>query len=306
MHTGNPSEMLASPAFRSRIVREPNPVGSRVSGLEKLTLVCLNSEEDEEMSTPRLISKTSSAIVLAGVLSATTFAGDRQHRQPDVDIESLRGELWRSGGEWLLEVRYDVEVEDYVPPPGELELILHVTERDHALVDHTGRSIEFVVPLEYPSEVDDDEVEFEDRTVFTLPDGVFHNPDRLRLEAVAVRAGYDYVLDRKDKSIKFDRPKARRSFSVSVGAGVGVGLTWVESHHSRPYRRAVVRHHGLTRSHVSSDRVRIAVGHGRYSIDHRHAPLGLRRVSSRLPIRHTYRHAFGSRHRQDWRVRLRR
>ena len=147
------------------------------------------------------------ACILLNVLTAVAFADDRHRRQPDVDIESLKSELRWINGEWLLEVRYKVEVEDYRPLPGELELILMITEHGRTLIDNTGNPIEFIVPLEYPSEEDDDELEFEDRITITLPQGDIGDPDHLRLESAVVRVNDGYPLDRKEKSIKFKHEK---------------------------------------------------------------------------------------------------
>jgi hypothetical protein len=156
--------------------------------------------------------------------SIALLGSGRAHADHDVDIESLRGELWRANGEWLLEVRYDVEVEDRRPAPGELELTLFVTEHGYTLVDRAGRPIEFVIPLAHPSEVDDDELEFEDRIVVALPDDVFDDPKRLRLDAVVVRVGDDYALDRKSESVKFEHEYPEGWSQLGVRASVAVGV----------------------------------------------------------------------------------
>lgn len=220
------------------------------------------------MSTPRITRNVALAIALPGMLVATAFAGDRHHRSPDVDIESLRGELHRAGGEWLLEVRYDVEVEDHLPLPGELELILVVTDHGHALVDDTNSPIEYVVPLRYPSEEDDDELEFEDRITIALPDGAIVGLDHLRLEGIVVRAGDDHPLDRKDKSIKYERPKPSRCYSVSVSAGIGVGVTSVGHH------RSIARHHRVVRHGLGVTHGRISIGHRRVGAPHHRITVG--------------------------------
>ncbi len=235
------------------------------------------------MTTPKSIFNTFVVSALLGGSVAAAPAGDRHHRRPDVDIESLRGELWRSGGEWLLEIRYDVEVEDYLPPPGALELILYVTERGHTLVDRAGYPIEFVVPLDRPSEVDDDEIEFEDRITVTLPDGVFHDPGRLRLESLVVHAGDDRPLDRKDKSIKYDRPKPPKHRSVSVGVWAGTSAILTGHHRvATHHRRVVHRRTGVTRRSVSIASPRIGLHRYPAALGRLHIRIGPDRVGDRV------------------------
>jgi hypothetical protein len=207
--------------------------------------------------------KTASALILVALSASAALAdGHRRGARPDVDIESLRGELWRVGGEWLLEVRYDVEVEDYLPRPGELDLILYVTEHDGVLADHAGNPIEFVVPLEHPTEVDDDELEFEDRVTVTLPNGTFHDPRHLRLHGVVVHVDGDYPLDRKDKSIKFDKPKRSKHYRAGVSFTVGVRTTSVRHHHARARRYiAVHRRAAITRQHARTSHQRVRQAH---------------------------------------------
>jgi hypothetical protein len=232
------------------------------------------------------------ALMLVAVSAGMALLGSGQAvAGPDVDIESLRGELWRASGEWLLEVRYDVEIEDYRPPPGDLELILYVTEHDYTLVDQAGRPIEFVVPLVHPSEVDDDELEFEDRLIVTLPDGVFGNPDRLRLEGIVVRVGDDYALDRKGKSIKFDHeyPERRSHYGVRASVAVGVSVRPVLHHRVVYAHRAVHRRTELVRR-VSAATQRVGVVQRRPSVGHQRISAGQRRVGVQHRISRARQH----------------
>ena len=190
------------------------------------------------------------------------------------------------------------------PPPGELELILYVTEHGRTLVDRAGRPIEFVVPLEYPSEVDDGEIEFEDRVTVTLPDGVFHDPDRLRLESVVFRVGDNRPLDRKDKSIKYDRPKPPRYGSVSIAGGVGTGLIRAEYHHGGTHRRRVVYHRvGVRRPRVSVGPLRIGVGLDRVTIGRHGTRVGRDRLGDGHRIGRVLRNVVARHHRAGTRIR---
>ena len=166
--------------------------------------------------------------LLAIVLIQTPIsagAGDREYRRPDVDIESLKGELFRANREWQLEVRFDVEIEDY-HPADRFELILYVSEKGYPLADKRGRRTEYVIALDQPTNVDDDELEFEHRVTLSVRDGAFRNPKRLRLHGRVVYQGEEHPLTHKDKSIKFKRHRRKhhRSVRVSVGPSWGINV----------------------------------------------------------------------------------
>ncbi len=243
--------------------------------------------------------RRSAGVLMLTVVSASmALLGGRQALAgPDVDIESLRGELWRGGGEWLLEVRYDVEIEDYLPPPGELELVLYVTEDGYTLVDRDDRPIEFVVPLVHPSEEDDDELEFEDRLVVTLPDGVFRDPDHLRLEGIVVYVGDDYVLDRKSKSIKFKHPERQSRYEVRASVAVGVSVRPVVHHRTVSHHRVVHRRSELVRHRVSVGTHRVGVAQRRPTVGHDRASVSRRQVGAHHRIDHSRRNTV-ARHRR--------
>lgn len=166
------------------------------------------------------------AVPLALAVLAALAAPGRADDRLEVDIDSLKAELWRSGGEWLLDVRYEIEIEDFAPRE-RFELILYLTERGRVLTDPDGRPLEIVVPLDEPSEVDDDELEFEAGLTVPLPDRALRDPRKLKIHATVVHAGRDAPLEHKKKSVKFKRPHRRRrpSFGVSFGyCGVGFGI----------------------------------------------------------------------------------
>lgn len=141
--------------------------------------------------------------------TAATADHERDRKRPDADIDSLRADIWSGHGEWLLRVRYEIEIEDF--RPGErFELVLHLTERGRRLVDRKGRVIEIVVPLDRPTEVDDDELEFEDVLTVRLPARVLSNPKRLRIHAAVVSAGGVRPLDHKDRSVRYRTRSPRR------------------------------------------------------------------------------------------------
>ena len=175
------------------------------------------------------------AMALTLVLLQPPASADERHRphsRLDVDFDSLKAELFRVEGEWLLEVRYEVEIEDY-NPGDRFELIFYVAQRKQVLLDDERRRIEYVIPLDNPTDVDDDELEFEQQVTLTLPEGAFRNPRRLKLHALVVYQGQHEALKHKDRSIKFKRPHSRRQhyrdFRLGVVAprcDVRIGARW--------------------------------------------------------------------------------
>lgn len=148
-----------------------------------------------------------SALIIASAAAAPAPADDERRERPDVEIDSLKASMRYYDGSWHVRVKYEVEVEDGVP--SDLRLVLYFTERGRTVLDPTGEPIEFIVPLDEPSEVDDDEIEFEETITLELPDRSFRNPRRLKVHAVAVYGPEGRSLDRKDRSVKL-RAASRR------------------------------------------------------------------------------------------------
>jgi hypothetical protein len=138
---------------------------------------------------------------------------DRGHRsKAKADIDSLKGRLLDAQ---RLLVEFEVEIEDARRHEA-FELVLEVTRHGrHAAY----RPTTFVVPLDRPTDYDDDEMEFDSRVVLELPDGVFADPRSLRLHARVVPLGDDRVLDHEDTSIKGRYRSRHRSFGMSFGVG---------------------------------------------------------------------------------------
>ncbi len=157
--------------------------------------------------------------VPVAVIAALTFVmlqatAGADHRRParrdvDVDIDSIKAELSHVRGEWLLDVKYDIEIEDYYSGD-RFELIVYLTENKYELTDQRGRRIEYVSPLDRPTKVKRDELEFEHRVTLTVPERAFRNPKRLRLHAVVFYAGDDQPLEHKDRSVKYKKRRHLR------------------------------------------------------------------------------------------------
>jgi hypothetical protein len=121
----------------------------------------------------------------------------------DVDIKSVKPELRfdRRDGHFWLDVRYDVETE--FPSQGRLDLVLELLHHGAPLLDDRGEPIQFAVVLDRPSDVDDDEFEYESRFSVTMPPGGHFNPKKLKASCLVVDREYGDVLDTKVESVKF-------------------------------------------------------------------------------------------------------
>ena len=154
----------------------------------------------------KLRSWTAAALLAMCLAPSGATAGHRDHRscaKPDVDIDSLKAGLRCSGGQWRLSVKYEVETEDAAP--GRFDLVLRMTQRRRLVVDHTGRPVTFVVPLDRPDEVDDDEMEYRGRFAAVFASGLFARPKKLDIEARVVDRYTGRVVAHKKKSIEYRR-----------------------------------------------------------------------------------------------------
>ena len=73
------------------------------------------------------------------------------------------------------------------------------------VIDRTGRvqAIQIVVPLVIPSEVDDDELEYESSVVARFDPSLVSDPKKLRVRAEVVPRGGGVVLDHDETSVKY-------------------------------------------------------------------------------------------------------
>ena len=217
-------------------------------------------------------------LTLVAALVTTAAADDgRQGRRLEIEIDELKAELLRLDGDWVLEVRYEVEVEgaDAAPP---LDLVLTFTEHGRPIAERpepqrrplrpdrppirpqpatarrgddrhpdpqtatperleegpastlqrsveqparpAAQPLEVVIPLDQPSDRDDDEVEFRAHALIDLPPRSFRDPDALRVHAAVIAAHQPRPMARDDTKVKFRKPHRSR---VHIGVGVGVG-----------------------------------------------------------------------------------
>lgn len=151
---------------------------------------------------PNRLGLAAAAVLLAAQASSAAA----KDRRPDVDIDELKGDIWRTRAGWTLRIRCEVDIED-ARRRDRFELIFRLTERGREVVDGAGYPVEIVVALDRPTEIDDDELEFKEALRVKLPRHYIRDPKHLRLHARVAHAGGDRPLDRKDKSVKYRRPK---------------------------------------------------------------------------------------------------
>ncbi|RMF81871.1 MAG: hypothetical protein D6744_06685 [Planctomycetota bacterium] len=201
------------------------------------------------------------ASILAGaVLVAAGATADDHGRygELEVEIDHLKAELRLSGDTWLVDTGYEVEVEGH-PIPSGLALLLTVTDAERTIAAPTGEPIELIVPLDRPTDIDDDELEFKGAAVVPLPDGSFSHPANLRLHGYVVLPDADQPLVARTSKIDFFEYEPERVYHRSTHVGVSVGTVHRRTYVYRPPTivtpRIVYRDYSYCRPTISRTRV---------------------------------------------------
>lgn len=119
------------------------------------------------------------------------------------DLDDLDAELIAEPQTWRLVVEYEVEIED-ARPGDAFDLVFHISENGYVLPDAQGRPYQIVIPLDQPTEIDDDEMTFESRFSVQIGYNSFQDPDHLRLHARLIPRGYNHPLDKESTGIDCD------------------------------------------------------------------------------------------------------
>ncbi len=181
--------------------------------------------------------------------------------RPDVDIDELSARIQRAGADWRLDVDYQVDIDHAGRSAEPLQLVLSVRDDEGVLADPEGRPFEVMIPLDRPSDVDDDEFEFEAGTALSLPDGAFAWPHRLVLEGIVLDPRDSAVLDRDSTRVRYSEPVYYQPAPVVVESPVVVdsypSSVYVADPYPvyvDPYPRSVVvgAHLSFGRSHCVS------------------------------------------------------
>jgi len=166
------------------------------------------------------------ALLAGAAVPAVAEASGRHHRRShaDADIESIDARLRYVGGAWRLNIRYEIEIED-ASRRDRFDLVLSVVEQGRRLRDRHGRPMTIVIPLDRPTKVDDDEIEFERSITLRIPAGAIDRPSRLRVIAKVVEARSGRVLDRDKESVEVRRV-VRRSRWVRRSRSCSLPRRW--------------------------------------------------------------------------------
>jgi len=118
---------------------------------------------------------------------------------PQVEIDSLKASLRTDRAEWEITVKYKVETEEM--EIGRFDLVFQLWAYGRPLVDAADRPLEFVMPLDRPSEVDDDEIEYKGRFMRILPGDLEVDPHDLRIDALVIDRANERVVKHKEKEV---------------------------------------------------------------------------------------------------------
>lgn len=166
-------------------------------------------------------------------------------RLPDADLEDLDASATRLGQILAVDVRFELEVDDWYG--SDLLLVLQPLEDDYELTDAYGEPVEFVYDVT-PRYRDDDDFEIERRIHFDLTLGEGIDPYDLRLLGLVVDAATGRVLDDKTARISVHRPRVYRSRCDVIATprvpilSSGVRHSTVVHHRRVIHRRRVVQH----------------------------------------------------------------
>lgn len=158
------------------------------------------------------------------LLASAALAGDPP-RPPlptlDIEFDKLKGDILRDRGEWLLRVRYEVEIEDPPRVLPALDLVVDVFVYGRPLIDDQGHPLQFVFPLDRPTEIEDDEIEFKGGAIAPLSFRSIIDPDEMEIIGRVMLRGDNRPLAVKEDDVSRYRPRPRFRFGC-FGFGIGV------------------------------------------------------------------------------------
>lgn len=163
----------------------------------------------------------------AGVASARADDDRAMPSYPVVDIDSLKASVRTELPDWHVAITYEIETE--TTEVCRFDLVLRLWAHGRPLLDEAGRPIEFVVLLDRPTEVDDDELEFKGRFNTTLVGGLDVHPDDLRIDALIVDRQTERVVKHKDNRVKDKtyRPDYGAAGIVASSLSLAAAIVWL-------------------------------------------------------------------------------
>jgi hypothetical protein len=144
-------------------------------------------------------------LALAGGVPSALAGEHHKCCKIDVDIDELKADLYPDGDGWLLNVRYEVDVE-HACADEQLTLNLQISDDDCRIVDAHGRPLTHTIALDRPTECDDGEQTFEGCAEIRLAGAAIGDPKEVDVHATVTRAGDACTLDKKNSSAKAHLP----------------------------------------------------------------------------------------------------
>lgn len=160
--------------------------------------------------------------LLAGLAAPSAMAVRPAH---DAKIDELEGYLSREDKSWELEIEFEVEIETDRMPAEEFALVLNISNDGRPIKDDRGKPFEIAVPLEKPSKVKDDEIEFKGEITIILERRDIDDPRRVRVVAQLVRVEDDLTHDVERAKVKYDKDDDHGAVVV-IAPYVNVYVRW--------------------------------------------------------------------------------
>ncbi|MCB9855541.1 MAG: hypothetical protein H6818_07610 [Phycisphaerales bacterium] len=170
---------------------------------------------------------TITAAMSMALLSATNLAHadggrrHRDHRDADLDV-SARIDFHRDDA--VLNVKIKAEIEGRFLRDT-YNVLLTIEPAGPRFDGRFVRPQTVIVPLNRPSKIDDDEIEFRQRVNVVLPRNLARFGNALVIRAELVSASSGRVLDRDTSFINEDRPPVRRQ-PRHRGPHFGAAIIW--------------------------------------------------------------------------------
>lgn len=142
-------------------------------------------------------------MLVVGLLAGLAVPASQAGSPPDADIDDLDGDLYRTKEGWELKVAFEIEIETYHPRSDEFALVLLVSNDGRPIRDELGKPLEIVVPMEKPTKIDDDEVEYEGKISIIFDPEDVDDPRKLRINARLIRLADNLTLDVKRIKAKY-------------------------------------------------------------------------------------------------------
>jgi PAS domain-containing protein len=134
-------------------------------------------------------------MMVVGLLTGLALPASLAGSSPKADIDDLDGDLYRTREGWELKVAFEIEIETDHPRRDDFALLLNVSNDGRPIRDETGKPLEIVVPMEKPSKIDDDEIEFEGKISIIFEPEDVDDPRKVRINARLIRLADNLTLD---------------------------------------------------------------------------------------------------------------